>query len=281
MERIHIERVLEYIEEHLKDDTQGVLDNTSLANIAGYSEYHFLRVFRKHVRLTPADYIRKRRISEIVRHIGEGNRPMSDIAFEYGFNSKENFTRAFKKEHHILPTEFRTTNCSLRLFEPYKFDADKREPAVSMMYLEAFSIVAYPSDEELPPSFWNKYNAEKRSKLLSGGGVVEDFGVMIQNAEGKLDYYIGVRENEAKGDIAGTVKLDIAGGLYAVFETPPASQHDFVSVIRSTWDWIYAEWMPRSGYRRADGYEMESYVEMSREYSERIYVPLTKENEDG
>lgn len=281
MERIHIERVLEYIEEHLKDDTQGVLDNTSLANIAGYSEYHFLRVFRKHVRLTPADYIRKRRISEIVRCIGEGNRPMSDIAFEYGFNSKENFTRAFKKEHHILPTEFRTANCSLRLFGPFKFDVDKREPVVSMMYLESFSIVAYPSDEELPPSFWNKYNAEKRSKRLSGGVIVEDFGVMIQNAEGKLDYYIGVRENEAKGDIAGTVKLDIAGGLYAVFETPPASQHDFVSVIRRTWDWIYAEWMPRSGYRRADGYEMESYVEISREYSERIYVPLTKENEDG
>ena len=107
MDRTHMQKVLDYIEAHLKDDRQGVLDNVTLAGLAGYSEYHFLRVFHRLVGLTPADYIRKRRISEIVRRIGEGNRPMSDIAFEYGFNSKENFTRAFKKEHGILPTEFR------------------------------------------------------------------------------------------------------------------------------------------------------------------------------
>lgn len=282
MERIHIERVLEYIEAHLKDDTQGVLDNATLANIAGYSEYHFLRVFRKHVRLTPADYIRKRRISEIVRRIGDGNRPMSDIAFEYGFNSKENFTRAFKNEHHILPTEFRTVNCSLRLFEPFKFEPDSPEPSVSMRYFDPFSLIVYPSDEEFPPNFWNKYNAEKRSLRLSGGAVTEDFGAMVWNVEKKrLDYYIGIRAEEAKGDITGTVSLNIVGGLYAVFDTKPTTQHDFVDTIRRTWDWIYRVWMPGSGYRRADGFEFESYVESSREYSEQIYVPLVKENEDG
>ena len=109
--------VLNYIEEHLKDDHQGVLDNATLAKLAGYSEFHFLRLFRTVVHLTPADYIRKRRLSEIVHCIGNSNRPLSDIAFEYGFNSKENFTRAFKKEHGILPTEFRSAGCSLRLYE--------------------------------------------------------------------------------------------------------------------------------------------------------------------
>lgn len=55
MEQIHIKRTIDYIEANLKDE----LDNTTLAKIAGYSEYHFLRLFRKCVRLTPADYIRK------------------------------------------------------------------------------------------------------------------------------------------------------------------------------------------------------------------------------
>ena len=77
-----IRKVLNYIEEHLKDDRQGVLDNATLAQVAGYSEFHFLRIFRETVRLTPADYIRKRRISEIVKRIGDGCRPISDIAFE-------------------------------------------------------------------------------------------------------------------------------------------------------------------------------------------------------
>ena len=63
MDRTHMQRVLDYIEVHLKDDRQGVLDNATLADLAGYSEFHFLRIFRELVGLTPADYIRKRRIS--------------------------------------------------------------------------------------------------------------------------------------------------------------------------------------------------------------------------
>ena len=273
MEQTHIQRVIDYIETHLKDE----LDNKLLAKIAGYSEFHFLRLFREAVRLTPADYIRKRRISEIVRRIGTESRPISDIAFEYGFNSKENFTRAFKKEHKILPTEFKTANCSLRLFQPFEFEKSEISPDVSMRYIKGFSVVAYPCDEDLPTSFWNKYHAEKRSLRLSGGEITEDFGVMRWNSEkGRLDYYIGICAEKAKGDISGTVRLDIVEGLYAVFDTPPASQHDFVSVIRRTWDWIYSDWLPNSGYCRGDGFEMESYAETSRIYSERIYVPLER-----
>lgn len=277
MVQTHMQRVLDYIEEHLKDDRQGVLDNATLAQVAGYSEYHFLRLFRQTVHLTPADYIRKRRISEIVRRMGEGNRPMSDIAFEYGFNSKENFTRAFKKEHHILPTEFRAANCSLRLFEPFEFVSLNVRPTVSMGYLADFVLVAYPCDESFPPHCWNRYNTEKRSLRLSGGAVVEDFGAMVWNLEKKrLDYYIGIRAEEANGDTKGTVRLEISGGLYAMFDTPPATQHEFVAVIRDTWEWIDRVWMPSSSYRRGVGFELERYVESSRAYSERIYVPLTK-----
>lgn len=273
MEQPHIKRVIDYIESHLKEE----LDNALLADIAGYSEFHFLRLFREIVRLTPADYIRKRRISEIVRRIGQ-ERHISELAFEYGFHSKENFTRAFKREHKILPTEFKRANCSLWLYQPFTFDEKAVEPKVSMCYLKGFSVVAYPcGNKELPPDFWNKYNAEKRSQRLSGGEITEDYGVMCWNCEkSRLDYYIGICAERAKGDISGTVRLDIAGGLYAAFDTPPASQHDFVSVIHRTWSWIYNDWLPGSGYRRGEGFEMECYRETSRKYSERIYVPLER-----
>lgn len=273
MEREHIGRVVDYIEEHLKEE----LDNRLLADIAGYSEFHFLRLFRGCVGLTPADYVRKRRISEIVRRIGLDKRPICDIAFEYGFNSKENFTRAFKKEHKILPTEFKSAGCSLRLFQPFELNKTEVCPEVSIGYLEGFSVVAYPCDEELPPCFWNKYNAEKRSARLSGGAVTEDYGVMRWDPERRgLDYYIGIRAEMANGDISGTVRLDIEGGLYAVFDTPPTDQHSFVDTIRRTWDMIYGVWLPESGYRRRGGFEMECYSESSRTYSERIYVPIEK-----
>lgn len=103
--REHIERVINYIEENL----QGEISLEDCARVSGYSLYHFLRIFRDAVGLTPANYIRKRRISEISKEIMRGNQSISPIAFRYGFNSKENFVRAFKAEHHILPTEYKET----------------------------------------------------------------------------------------------------------------------------------------------------------------------------
>ena len=59
----HIENALEYIETNLKTD----MKLADLSRVAGYSEYHFLRVFKEVTGLTPVDYIRKRRLSEIAR----------------------------------------------------------------------------------------------------------------------------------------------------------------------------------------------------------------------
>lgn len=272
--RIHIQRTLDYIEDNIKND----IDNATLARVAGYSEYHFLRVFKEVVHITPADYIRKRRISEIVRKIANEDRAISDIAFEYGFNSKENFVRAFKREHHILPTDFKTSLNSLRLYSRLHLNISELDVKVNVVNLEPFNIVAYKSDEDFPPYFWNRYNVNGVSKKLSAGKTVEDYGACIWNPRiNKLDYFIGIREDDAKGDITGTVKLDIPGGIYAVFDTPPSNNYDFVNTIHRVWDYIGSVWLPKNGYRRTGGFELESYVEESRTYSEKIYIPIIKE----
>lgn len=275
MKNKNIAKALDYIESHLKDDTK--LNITALSKIAGYSEYHFLRLFRENVGYTPADYIRKRRISEIAKRIGE-SRPISEIAFEYGFNSKENFTRAFKSEHNILPTEFKNANCSLRLFEPFEFQKTYPVPVVSVKFIEKFVLTAYNFGDTFPPNCWNKYNSEKRSLTLSGGVLTEDFGVMRWNkTKDCLEYYIGIPTELAKGNTDTTIEIKIEGGLYAVFQTVPATQHNFIDTIRKTWEWINIVWLPTSGYKRKAGFELESYIESSKKYSELIYVPLEKE----
>jgi len=79
--KTHIMRVIDYIESNLKNE----IKLSDCARVSGYSEYHFIRVFKEAVGLTPADYIRKRRLTEIVKNMRQGV-PISDIAFEYGFN---------------------------------------------------------------------------------------------------------------------------------------------------------------------------------------------------
>ena len=279
------ERALASIEENLKND----ISIEDVAGAAGYSKYHFIGVFRDALHLTPADYIRKRRISEIVRRMEYEKRPISDIAFEYGFNSRENFVRAFKREHRILPTEFKYAQNSLKLYDRIhldseNFDSDGKPvdvadfcPKVTLEKLGDFKLVVYKSDEETPPKFWNKYNVKNWSKKLSGGIPVEDFGVSAWNpVTQQLDYYIGIREENASGSRDGTITLDIKGGLYAIFDTPFTDHFHFVSTIHQTWDYIDNVWLPQNGYHRTGGYELESYVEESRKYSEKIYIPVEK-----
>lgn len=273
--REYIVKTIGYIEENLCEN----LDLSGIARTAGYSAYHFARLFKKETKLTPGDYIRKRRLTEIIKRMNESNRPASEIAFEYGFNSKENFVRAFKSEHAILPTEYRAAKNSLKLYEALRLGPDitglKLEPDI--LTLEPFALAVYPSDEDYIPNFWNKYNGKGLSKVLSGGLVCEDYGVNTWNDDKKrLDYYTGIREEKAFGDVSGAVKLFIPGGPYAVFATPPTTHYHFVNTIHQTWDYIFCAWFPQSAYRVDGGapYQFESYTEESRTYSEKIYIPV-------
>lgn len=270
----HIARAVEYIEQNLTGD----IDLAACAKACGYSKYYFLRVFKEVTGMTPADYIRKRRLSEIAKKIGRGEKYISETAFAYGFNSKENFTRAFKDEHRILPTEYKQAQNSLKLCEPLIFDTKPFAVVPEIINIQDFSLTVYKSDETYPPCFWNKYNARKFSLRLSGGKICEDYGVSIWNIEdNKLDYYIGIRTENAMGDRTGTETLSIPGGMYAVFRTPSATHADFVNTIHRTWDYINNVWLPQSGYRRTGGYEFECYIEQSREFSEKIYIPILQE----
>ena len=266
-----IENALTYIEDNLKVS----MNLADIAQAAGYSEFHFLRVFKEITYLTPVDYIRRRRLSEIAREIMQSNRPISDIAFEYGFNSKENFTRAFKAEHHVLPTEYKAAGNSLKLYNRLRLQSMPFELTPDILTMPGFALTVYISDEDYAPNFWNKYNCRKLSTLLSSGKITADYGVSLWNSEiDHLDYWCGIRTDEALGDISGTVQLYIPGGLYAVFATPATPQADFVNTIHRSWAYILNVWLPKSDYQYMGGYQFETYVEASRTFSEQIYIPV-------
>ena len=67
---VHMKKAVDYIEDNLQNN----IDLASCAKSCGYSQYHFLRLFKYTTGMTPADYIRKRRISEIAKQIAENMR---------------------------------------------------------------------------------------------------------------------------------------------------------------------------------------------------------------
>ena len=63
-------RVLHYIEEHLKEP----LDIKRLASVAGYSQYHSIRLFKSHTNETVMEYVCRRKLIRAAEDIAAGMR---------------------------------------------------------------------------------------------------------------------------------------------------------------------------------------------------------------
>ncbi len=72
------------------------------------------------------------------------------------------------------------------------------------------------------------------------------------------------------------MEIRIPEGTYAVFNTPKTDHFNFVNTIHLTWEYINTVWLQQSGYERTGDYEFESYIENSRIFSEKIYIPIKK-----
>lgn len=99
-----IRRVIAHIEAHI----DATLALEELANVAGYSVFHFSRVFRNATGQTTKSYIRQRRVARARRLIETTNLPLVEVALCCGFAHQSHFTTVFSKETGMTPGDFRS-----------------------------------------------------------------------------------------------------------------------------------------------------------------------------
>ncbi|PAD69960.1 AraC family transcriptional regulator [Bacillus sp. 7586-K] len=98
-----IQETIEYIEKNLHEELS--LENT--AQHAGFSKFHYHRIFQKEVGVTVSEYIRYRRIANAANLLLYSDEKIIDIALYYRFESQESFTRSFKKYYQLPPGQYR------------------------------------------------------------------------------------------------------------------------------------------------------------------------------
>ena len=79
------------------------LDIPALAAVAGCSEAHFIRTFRAVFGETPHRYLQRRRVERAMALL-RGNRSVTDVCFEVGFNSLGTFSRTFAAIVGVSPS---------------------------------------------------------------------------------------------------------------------------------------------------------------------------------
>ncbi len=102
--KIRIDRVIQYIEANLTHR----ISLAEVAEVSHFSAYHFHRIFTGIVGETVNDYIVRRKLERAV-NILIFNRDLSvtQVAFDSGFSSSANFSKAVKLHFGFSPSEIR------------------------------------------------------------------------------------------------------------------------------------------------------------------------------
>ena len=109
-----IQDSIDYIEENIKCD----ISAQELSERAGFSVFHYYRLFQSAVGMPVMQYILRRRLLNAIYDIKCGNR-IIDTALLYGFETHAGFYKAFAREFGCTPTQYLKQH---RVKKPYKID---------------------------------------------------------------------------------------------------------------------------------------------------------------
>ena len=92
---------------HIHNNFSNKLYARDLAGLTGYSVPYFEKFFKKHVGMTPSEYIMMYRLNFAGELLKETNKSITEIAHECGFNNVSFFIREFKKDYSVTPNKYR------------------------------------------------------------------------------------------------------------------------------------------------------------------------------
>ncbi len=263
--RERIVRALVYIQQHLDES----LELDAVASVAAFSKFHFHRIFRGLVGESLAEHVRRLRLERAAGNLKHYGRPVTDIAFEAGFETHESFTRAFGAMFGVSPSDYRA--------------AHKPAPeSVSGTHIDDVSGYHPPEHgdpppvevKELPPmrvvflrhvgpynevgATWGRLMSWAGPRGLLGPGtriigIVHDDPDVTPTEKVRYDAAIAVdRPVQPEGDFGA---MEIPAGKYAVF----THRGPYENLGRS-YQQIYGGWLPKSGYELRDAPAFEQYM---------------------
>lgn len=105
-------RVCNYINDHCTED----VSVEQLADIAGFSRFHFARLFKQFTNVSYYEYLTQKRIEHAEKLLITPDVSITEVAMQSGFNSLSTFNRVFKNMKHCTPSEYKGLN-NVTLYE--------------------------------------------------------------------------------------------------------------------------------------------------------------------
>lgn len=253
----NLNQAMDYIEEHLTEE----VSFDELAKKTGISVYHFKRTFSFIAGMSLAEYIKKRRLAEANLALLAGEK-VTDVAFKYGYQSIEGFSRAFRDWSGQAPSEVMKTQIQ-KTFPKFSFYIDiKGGQSMDVKLIEkpAFQIVGvsqkvplqYQGENQAIMELAQRITPQQRAEMHTFDDIYPhqvvnasfDFQEGRTTEGGEMTHMIGfatLQENIYE-DLE---QLSVPAHTWAVFP----NEGPFPQTLQETWARIFSEWLPSSGYQ--------------------------------
>ncbi len=282
-----LNHVIDYIEEHLTEE----LSLEIISEYAGVSDYHFRKIFFYLSGLTLSEYIKNRKLSEANKDLLQGE-TVTDVAFKYGYQSMDGFTRAFKKWSGFLPSDVVKKGLS-KSFPKLSFVISVKGGTAMEFRIEdkpAFNLVGVSKRVPMQFEGVNKeivklaqsITAEQREEMHALQNIEPyeiinasyDADADFLKEEGDLTHLIGILTTENQvSDLLEKVPVEAC--TWAIFP----NEGPFPSMLQDTMAKIYSEWLPSSNYEviKAPAFSFTKMNQHKKDcaYSE-VWIPVRK-----
>jgi len=181
-----IQTSIKWIEENLSEK----IEIEKLADIAYLSPFYYQRLFYRLVGKPVMEYVKLRRLANAADYLAANQGRILDVAFNFGFENHETFTRTFKATYGMTPEDFRANPRPLSHF--------------------------------LMPDFTlNYYLVEENVPLVADGIILEIRKTLLEN----LRMFIGL---SIQNPIADTPGVDFLSELWHHFHDQKQSLTDLI-----------------------------------------------------
>lgn len=285
-----LQHAIVYIEEHLGDN----ITVEEVAHETGYSYYHLTRQFQAVLGENIGSYLKSRRLAEASKRLLYSEQRIIDIAMEYGFESSEAFSRAFKAMYRMSPSVYRKNRLDLII-------SNKERLGPELITHRADCITVHPRIVELPdlkmaglrcttslrdnvvPQLWGQFMAIRdQVPHQKAGGL----GLGVCEACSEENSLLSMNENIVFSEVAG-VEVDsfeglpehfaakiVKGGRYAVF-----THKGSLDGLRKTFEYIWGTWVFNTKEVLDDredfeGYDGRFYGSDHPDSEMDIYIPI-------
>lgn len=279
-----IKKVTYYIEEHLDDE----LDVIQLAKVAGYSHFHFCRIFKINTGESVMSYASRLRLERASIQLSLGNKSMIDVALDAGYQTPTGFLKAFKKRFGVTPSNFKNQTLLNDEKDIHMNNAEIviREQAHVVFTRELgdyskSSSIAWESLSTAMNGLGEQFKKQPpKYEIVLGKGNGEAIGICHDDPEVTNEENIrydaalawGQKEVDILADYGFETKT-IAGGKYT-----KVSYMGTYEDSEKAWYGLYV-WIEKNGFEFRDEPSFEKYVNGFEEEDEtkiltEIYVPV-------